>query len=106
MKKSETKHHFSFPRIKKTFRDGLTTTFFFIQNRKKTMMNECAICVQPYNRLRKPVQCPHLSKSFLDGDYRKHQMASLLSEDMATIGELQVLVSIRHAMAEEHYTVA
>ena len=107
------------------------------------MMNECAICVQPYNRVRKPVQCPrcdavacttctktfllgntiqakcmscqsawdmefvraHLSKSFLDGDYRKHQMASLVSENMATLGELQVLVPIRHAMDEKEETV-
>jgi hypothetical protein len=47
----------------------------------------------------------HLSKSFLDGDYRKHQMASLLSEGMSTIGELQVLVPIRHAMEEKEQTV-
>jgi hypothetical protein len=47
----------------------------------------------------------HLSKSFLDGEYRKHQMASLLSEGLATVGDLQVLVPIRHAMDEKEQTV-
>ena len=103
----------------------------------------CGICVEPYHRVRKPVQCPRcdavactsctktfllgntieakcmscqsawdmeflraqLSKSFLDGDYRKHQMAALLSEGMASVGELQRLVPLRNAMDEADKTI-
>ena len=97
---------------------------------------ECAICVQTFHRLRKPVACPrcdavacstcvktfligntiqakcmscqsawdmefvrmNLSKNFLDGEYRKHQMGALLSEGEASLGELQALVPIQNAM--------
>jgi hypothetical protein len=46
-----------------------------------------------------------LSKSFLDGDYRKHQMTTFLSEGMSTLGELQRLVPLRLRMDEKERSI-
>lgn len=94
---------------------------------------ECAICVNKFNKIRKPITCAScnavacnyctktflltntvqakcmacqsawnmefirtaLSKSFMDGEYRKHQVSTILSEAETRVGELQPLVPIK-----------
>jgi len=93
----------------------------------------CNICTDPFNKVRKPVECPrceasactrcvktylmnntiepkcmgcssawdmefvrkNLSKSFLDVEYKKHQISALLSREEASLGDLQGLVPVR-----------
>ena len=107
-------------------------------------MTDCAICVQPFHRVRKPVSCPrcnavacnvciktylmgntiepkcmsclsawdmefvraNLSKAFLDGEYRKHQMDALLSEAESRVGEMQDLVPLRNRIEETEIQIA
>ena len=103
-----------------------------------TDLEECAICVHKYNKVRKPVACTScdavactvctktfllentvqakcmscnaawdmeyvrttLSKSFLDGPYRQHQVATFLAEAETTLGDLQRLVPLKERMEE------
>lgn len=41
-----------------------------------------------------------LSKNFLDGEYRRHQVETLLAEAETTVGNLQVLVPIKRRLEE------
>jgi hypothetical protein len=97
------------------------------------MQQECGICADPYNKVRKAVTCPrcdasactrcvktylltntiepkcmgcqsawdmdfvrkNLSKSFLDSQYKKHQVSALLSRAEASLGEMQPFVAVR-----------
>jgi len=99
-------------------------------------MQECGICTDPYNKVRRAVECPscqasactrcvktylmsntvepkcmgcqsawdmefvrkNLSRSFLDSDYKKHQVSALLSQAEASLGEIQRFVAVRNRL--------
>ena len=57
-----------------------------------TIEPKCMKCMSAWNMefIRQ-----NLSKSFLDSEYKKHQISALLSQGEATLGEMQELVAIR-----------